>query len=252
MSSNFIAATVEGFMETVNAPSVEDICADAIETFAAGSLSGKKSGKKDYAKLFIEQATKVHKGKYSYENFVYTGALIKGLITCPDHGNFEQTPHDHLKRAGCPKCVSTISKLGTLWLDILNIQVREHSIKMPSGKRYQVDGFDRKTNTVYEFNGDYWHGNPAIYNPADINKTVGKSYGQLHENTIKKQQDLIQAGYKVVSIWEADFKIQYKDQIPAYESSVPQEIIILNHYDKKIDPHPIKKYLTACFNFNYN
>ena len=23
-----------------------------------------------------------------------------------------------------------------------------------------IDAFDPKTNTVYEFNGDYWHGNP--------------------------------------------------------------------------------------------
>ena len=33
-------------------------------------------------------------------------------------------------------------------------------MKKPKGgtKTYTVDGFDRETNTVYQFNGCYWHG----------------------------------------------------------------------------------------------
>lgn len=27
----------------------------------------------------------------------------------------------------------------------------------------KVDGFCEQTNTVYEYHGDYWHGNPDIY-----------------------------------------------------------------------------------------
>lgn len=53
---------------------------------------------------FVKEATEKHCGKYTYEHFIYTNALYKGLITCPIHGDFLQTPHEHLKGQGCPKC----------------------------------------------------------------------------------------------------------------------------------------------------
>ena len=50
-----------------------------------------------------------------------------------------------------------------LWLDYLDVPNdklhREVTLKVKD-KVYHVDGFEPKTNTVYEFNGDYWHGNP--------------------------------------------------------------------------------------------
>ena len=32
------------------------------------------------------------------------------------------------------------------------------------GTRYHADGFCKDTNTIYEFHGDYWHGNPKLTN----------------------------------------------------------------------------------------
>lgn len=56
-------------------------------------------------KRFVERATNKHNGKYSYEHFVYLGKEIKGLVTCPIHGDFEMTPHKHLAGYGCRKCM---------------------------------------------------------------------------------------------------------------------------------------------------
>lgn len=50
------------------------------------------------------KATARHSGKYTYENFVYVGMDDKSTITCQKHGNFEQTPKEHLKGVGCFKC----------------------------------------------------------------------------------------------------------------------------------------------------
>jgi len=61
---------------------------------------------------FKEEATKIHEGKYLYEdtNYINSHTLIK--ITCPRHGIFEQTPTAHLGGNGCPKCaVEKLSKL---------------------------------------------------------------------------------------------------------------------------------------------
>jgi hypothetical protein len=75
-----------------------------------------------------------------------------------------------------------------------------------------VDGFDSETNTVYEFYGDYYHGNPKIYKKDDVNPTTKCSYGLLYENTQKREQDLKNAGYNVISVWESDWKILIKER----------------------------------------
>ncbi|MGF1690141.1 hypothetical protein [Photobacterium kagoshimensis] len=54
--------------------------------------------------MFVEQARAFHNGKYGYENFVYTNAKAKSLVTCPIHGDFEQRADAHLAGRGCPKC----------------------------------------------------------------------------------------------------------------------------------------------------
>ncbi|MGF1737801.1 hypothetical protein [Photobacterium satsumensis] len=54
--------------------------------------------------MFVEESRAFHKGKYSYENFVYINAKTKGQVTCPVHGDFEQRPDAHLAGRGCPEC----------------------------------------------------------------------------------------------------------------------------------------------------
>lgn len=53
---------------------------------------------------FITKAIKVHNGLYSYEDVVYSGNRNLVDITCPEHGNFLQTPHAHLSGYGCTSC----------------------------------------------------------------------------------------------------------------------------------------------------
>lgn len=53
---------------------------------------------------FIKEATRVHKGRYDYSKVVYHHNEEKVCIICPDHGEFWQSPHNHLNGAGCPKC----------------------------------------------------------------------------------------------------------------------------------------------------
>lgn len=53
---------------------------------------------------FIEKATKLHNGKYNYSKVEYKNAKIKVCILCPIHGEFWQTPNDHLNGCGCSVC----------------------------------------------------------------------------------------------------------------------------------------------------
>ena len=53
---------------------------------------------------FIKKARLIHGDKYDYSKVEYTTNKIKVSIICPEHGEFWQTPGDHLKGRGCPLC----------------------------------------------------------------------------------------------------------------------------------------------------
>ena len=55
-------------------------------------------------KDFIEKSNEIHCNKYDYSKVIYSGTHTKVCITCPEHGEFWQTPHHHLKGCGCPSC----------------------------------------------------------------------------------------------------------------------------------------------------
>ena len=55
---------------------------------------------------FIKKAKKIHENKYDYSLTKYVNSKTKIKIICPIHGIFEQTPNNHLKGCGCPKCAN--------------------------------------------------------------------------------------------------------------------------------------------------
>jgi len=96
------------------------------------------------------------------------------------------------------------SKEETVWLDKMGIspEFRQYYIKSITGKTYIVDGFDPTTNTVYEWNGSFWHGNPDYYLAETVHPVITDiTYGELYEKTIKKQQDILDSGYNLIVEW---------------------------------------------------
>lgn len=55
-------------------------------------------------KEFIEKAKKIHGDKYNYSKVDYINNRTKVCIICPKHGEFWQTPFEHLQGHGCSKC----------------------------------------------------------------------------------------------------------------------------------------------------
>lgn len=53
---------------------------------------------------FVKKARLIHGDKYIYIKAKYKKAKEKICITCPEHGDFWQTPDKHLNGCGCPKC----------------------------------------------------------------------------------------------------------------------------------------------------
>jgi len=61
--------------------------------------------KKLTTKEFIEKAKQKHGEYYDYSKVEYNGTHEKVCIICPKHGEFWQTPHNHLLRnGGCIQC----------------------------------------------------------------------------------------------------------------------------------------------------
>lgn len=172
---------------------------------------------------FIIKAREIHNIVYDYSNVEYVNAKTKIPIVCKKHGIFEQTPSIHLSGSGCPECSLTqYSKKAIRWLNYeskRNNVVIEHfencgEYKIPNS-RYRVDGFCRETNTVYEFQGDVFHGNPHRFKSGDrchpYNKNI--TAGQLLKRTQKKIDLLRDKGYNVITIWESEWDMIENEQI---------------------------------------
>ena len=53
---------------------------------------------------FISKANTIHKNIYIYDKTNYKSAREKITITCKIHGDFLQSPNDHLNGCGCQRC----------------------------------------------------------------------------------------------------------------------------------------------------
>jgi hypothetical protein len=157
---------------------------------------------------YILAANKIHNNFYNYSKAEYLGALHKIEIICPKHGSFLQIASAHLQGRGCSICRPLFSKKEENWLAMLKIENDEkhRQVKLKIDKSYIiVDAFNPQTNTVYEFYGDYWHGNPKRFNLLDIDKNNKKSFGELYKETIAREELIKNNGYNLISIWENEW-----------------------------------------------
>jgi hypothetical protein len=69
-----------------------------------GSKCGKCRGYRKTTEEFVNESNIVHENRYAYSECEYKDALTKVKITCKIHGNFEQSPSNHLQSQGCPEC----------------------------------------------------------------------------------------------------------------------------------------------------
>lgn len=124
---------------------------------------------------------------------------------------YRQSLSDEQKLNIVQKSIATRKKNGTLyksnkevrWLNNLGIpddaEHRQVQICVNGKHLFNVDGFEPKTNTVYEFLGDYFHGHP-----------ITRPNNDLFEETRKRFIDLQKLGYTICYCWENDFKTNDK------------------------------------------
>ncbi len=103
---------------------------------------------------FIKKAREVHGDKYNYSKVVYINRTTKVVIICPIHGEFKQSPRDHIQGTGCPICSSSKGELAIkAILDKRSIKYIQQ-YKIPEvANRFSYDFYLPEYNLLIEFHG---------------------------------------------------------------------------------------------------
>lgn len=121
----------------------------------------KCSGKYKRAKEdFVKEATFIHKGLYTYEDFVWKGTDKNGIIHCTKHHlNFKMTPNHHLLGQGCPEC---------------------GKIKARNYHKHDYKSFLKRFNEKYGTNFEFPYIEKEYENEKSIVTFVCKNCGRIH------------------------------------------------------------------------
>ena len=142
---------------------------------------------------FIEKSREIHGDKYDYSKVEYVVTSHPVTIVCPIHGEFLQTPENHIQGKGCPMCANNLSKAENNIYDFLcqyidkeDIVRRDRSIL----DNLELDIYIPKLKIAIEYNGLRWHS-------EEFNKD--KNY---HLNKLIKCNE---KGIKLIQIFEDEW-----------------------------------------------
>ena len=151
--------------------------------------------------------------QFDYSRFVYKGAMIKSIIICPEHGEFQKSydyimsaKRNHIKGKvhGCPKCAKSgfssyekeiVEYIKTFY----NYKIEENTYSVIknefTNKWLELDIYLPDSKFAIEFNGKYWH--------SDNFKRIGfNSIEEYHNYKSKKCNEL---GIELLHIQEDNY-----------------------------------------------
>ena len=106
---------------------------------------------------FIEEAKKVHGDKYDYSKVEYVNSHTKVCIICPEHGEFWQTPTNHMKGRGCPSCKA--AKISDMRIssreDFIKKAIKVHGNKYDYSKVEYINS-QTKVCIICPEHGEFW------------------------------------------------------------------------------------------------
>lgn len=107
---------------------------------------------------FIEKSNKLYNGKYDYSKVDYVNNKTKVCIICPKHGEFWQTPSNHLEGHECPKCSNTFSNAENEIYEMVKSYCPDavHNDKTAI-EPLELDIYVPSLRIGIEYNGLRWH-----------------------------------------------------------------------------------------------
>jgi len=187
-----------------------------IESLSSVDWSGKRMGQIEY---WTNKGYSIEAAKLKVSNIQTTFTLVKcikkygeekGLtVFNKRQEKWKQSLQANFSKFGDGRSPSSkfASSIITILCEYLNIEVpkKEKWIKdKQSKKAYSYDFTYNKK--IIEFNGDYWHCNPNIYEADYFNKRKLLNAKQIWEYDEQKIKTANKYGYQVFIVWESDFK----------------------------------------------
>ena len=118
-----------------------------------------------------------------------------------ESGNIEINRYPSINRS--KKELLIMNRIQSILGEDFELYKTIHYLEKGKSKWLFPDGFYQ--NIIIEYNGDYWHANPCKYKESDI-VHHGISAKTIWEKDKEKEELYNSLGYKVIYIWEKDYK----------------------------------------------
>ena len=154
-----------------------------------GDLEGREKSKLTIDE-FIERSKVPHGNFYGYEKVEYEKTEIEVIIVCPVHGDFPQTPNNHIQGKGCPKCTNKREGRIAIILNEIGVVHRNHRIT----NRF-FDFYLPEYNLIIERDGEQHY-----FNTFRFRGKRKKSIEEHHQIDIEKTKLAKSKGHKICRI----------------------------------------------------
>ena len=167
---------------------------------------------------FVEKAKNIHNDRYDYSKVQYVNAHTKVCIICPEHGEFWQTPNNHLNGNGCPLCKNR--KIGNVLRDTVEGFIEKSNelneitnclkVLLPQQRNREIlrnreiDIYIPLLKLGIEYNGLHWHserlGKGKNYHLDKLNKCneQGIKLIQIFEDEWINHRDICESKLKQI------------------------------------------------------
>ena len=134
---------------------------------------------------FIRKTIEVHGKKYDYSKVEYKGTHTKVCIICPKHGEFWQTPDNHLHGQNCPLCANkNIKKDNNKFI----IEAEKIHGKKYDYSKVEYKGTHTKVCIICPKHGEFWQTPRKHLEGNGCPKCCGR--GKTTEEFIKKAREV--------------------------------------------------------------
>ena len=190
---------------------------------------------------FLIKARKIHGDKYNYDKSIYINSQIKIKISCPEHGDFEQLPYDHLSNHGCLKCGLSYDKSELELVEFiksLNLDFEHNTRKIIPP--LELDIYIPSKNIAIEYNGLYWHSEEFKDKNYHLNKTeecekLAIQLIHIFEDEWLYKQDIVKSRLKNILGFTTIRIFARKTEIKLVSSDIAKSFLDSNHIQGNVN-----------------
>ena len=133
------------------------------------------------------------------ENFIFRYGETEGLRKWETYKNNTRTPYSKI-------ATELFTKLDEILKTLIFEPKTKELLLENIGNYFYYDCFHKESNTIIEFNGDYFHINPKIYNKDNWKPIFNLNYDKIILKDKIKQKLAVTQNYNLIIVWESYYK----------------------------------------------